>query len=51
MCFTYRSGSVDLCLSHTNFGNAVVAPKLSPWKEERVREGVVAAMIRTDALP
>jgi hypothetical protein len=46
-----RSGSVNLRLSHTNFGNAVVPPELSPWKEERVREGVIAAMIRPDAFP
>jgi hypothetical protein len=39
------SGSVNLRLSHTNFGNVVVPPELSPWKEEWVREGVVAAMI------
>jgi hypothetical protein len=47
----YRSGSIDLRLSHTNFGDAVVPPELSPWKEELVREGVVAAMIRTVAFP
>jgi hypothetical protein len=46
-----RSGSVNLRLSHTNFGNAVVPPELSPWKEEWVREGVVAGMIRPDAFP
>jgi hypothetical protein len=46
-----RSSSVDLHLSHTNFGNAVVPPELFPWKEKRVREGVVAAMIRLDAFP
>jgi hypothetical protein len=46
-----RSGSVDPRLSHTNFGNAVVPPKLSPLKEKRVREGVVAAMIRPDDFP
>jgi hypothetical protein len=46
------SGSVNLRrLSHTNFGNEFVPPKLSPWKEKRVREGVVAAMIRPDAFP
>jgi hypothetical protein len=46
-----RSGSVNLRLGHTNFGNAVVPPELSPWKEKRVREGVVAAMIRPNAFP
>jgi hypothetical protein len=46
-----RSDSINLRLSHTNFGNAVVPPELSPWKEKRVREGVVAAMIRPDAFP
>jgi hypothetical protein len=35
------SGSVNLRLSHTNFGNVVVPPELSPWKEKRVCEGVV----------
>jgi hypothetical protein len=45
------SSSVILHLNHTNFGNAVVPPELSPWKEKRVREGVVVAMIRPDAFP
>jgi hypothetical protein len=33
---TDRSSSVNMRLSHTNFGNAVVPPELSPWKEKRV---------------
>jgi hypothetical protein len=51
MLLADRSGFVDLRLTHTNFGNAVVPPELSPWKEKRVREGVVAAMIRLGAFP
>jgi hypothetical protein len=46
-----HSGSANLRLSHTNFGNAVVPPELSPWQEKRVREGIVADMIRPDAFP
>jgi hypothetical protein len=40
-----RSGFVNLLLSHTSFGNAVMPPVHSFWKEERVREGVIAPMM------